>query len=326
MNSPENASVGAAGGPGSAAGGVTGEQSSGADLIQSLVDLDDQAGKETIAGSGATGQESGAAAFELLLDLPPDTVVASVEGKPLTVGELSKSVMLQSDYTRKTQELSQRATDLDVFANFVDANRAVFEDIDSGDPERITRALIAVGAAHNINLAVRGKNGRFEAAPGSGGSEQASAIAEAEQYLEDMIEEHGEDSREARHAQAALDQLNRMGKIIGQLEGAAGRIGQREATERAREQASLLAQYWSERGLNGVDIEGALRLVGSSMSIEHAMLVQNWNTLMRHQFNAGANRKAGSGRTPTEPGSASRGAAQLEGKTLGEAFAARGFG
>lgn len=230
----------------------------------------------------ATQQSATEAQLALVEGMSPETVVGTLDGKPITAGEVQRSFLRESDYTKKTQDLAEQRKNVEQVESWIEANRSYLERLDSGDPDQVLAALADIAQARNVqfNQAAkpRDETGRFTKA----------------QPDELNPEEWGE----ARPVVEALNQSNaryaalekKFDQLMGGLQSVQQQAEQRDA-------AVTIAHGWKAQGMDA-DVDGALALVGKPMTVEQAMRVHNLETMLRHTHKVATAKQE----KPNEPG------------------------
>ena len=246
--------------------------------------------------------------------LPPDAVVAVVDGKPLTASEVEKSFMLQSDYTRKTQEVAEQRKEMAQIAEAWESQvLPVMQGLQSEDMQTRKDTLLNLAQSYGIDLAprARGADGRFAAS-----EKPDDGMIDLSQF-----EEGSEAWILAAKLNQQTEQQNSMRQAWERQESQA-----KEAQTRAEMEA--MASSWKAAGLDGADTKAAQALVGKNITPEQAMKLSHWDAILRHTAKVAQSMGSQSAASPDEPRSGQRTPGtqeSLKGKSLMESFRIRGL-
>lgn len=265
------------------------------------------------AGQQPPSQDSG----KIELAVAPDTIVGNLDGKPVTAQEIQQGYLRTADYTRKTQELAAQRAEFQPYVEFIEANHSYLEDFVSGDPGRVKAAILEIAENFGVDLGSRPRtpDGRF-ASPTSG--QQPSGLFDLNDYVEGTPEY--ESARRANELIASQQQA--IDALRAEITDFKGGLQSQMEQARTLETAQAIAQQYATSGMDGIDVDAAMKLVGQPKSVEDAMRLHHFEQILRHnarvleqRFKAPPNEAKGASR---EPGS-------LAGKSLAQAFDERSF-
>lgn len=263
-------------------------------------------------GTTPSGEKDG-----LAPDVKPELIVATIGGKPVTAQELLSGNLRHADYTRKTQELAETRAKYDNYVPFIDSNLSYIEDIVSGDPARLVAALsdIANNQGQDLAQLVGKASGQSRSANG----QFASAKAEKGFFDLEEFDEGSESHAVAVQANAAIQEVSsRLDKIEAASQNFQNGLSQKMAQAQNVAQADAIASKWEQARLPGIDVEGALALVGKQMTVEQAMKIHHFENILRHNVGIARGQNGQSAKTPNEPGGQSRPAGSMAGKSLAQ--------
>lgn len=252
----------------------------------------------------------GAGKFEL--SVAPETVLGTIDGKPFTAQEAQSGYMRQADYSRKTAEMATERKQNEPYIAFVQNNVGYIEDIASGDPQRIAAAFREIAEGEGLDAAEIAEL----LAPGSSrGGGQTQAGGQSRFNLE-SYEEGSEAWMIAKAANDALTaQEDRLAKLEGKLDGFTSGIQSKIEQSQRQGQAEQIAAAWQGAQMQGIDVDGAMALVGKPMSVEQAMRLHHFEQILRHNIAVARNRGT-SANPPNEPNGVPTPAGSARGKSI----------
>lgn len=200
--------------------------------------------------------------------LPPDTVVATVDGKPITAAEVEKSFMLQSDYTRKTQEVAEQRREMAQIAEAWETQvLPVMQGLQSEDPQTRKDTLLSLAQSYGIDLGPqrsRGADGRF---------------AQSEKPDDGMIDLS--QFEEGSEAWILAQTANRQTEQLRTMQQHWERQQAESQTSQTRAEMEAMASSWKATGMDA-DIGAAQALVGKTITPEQAMKLSHWEAVLGH--------------------------------------------
>jgi hypothetical protein len=251
-------------------------------------------------------------AGEWELNVGIDEVIATVDGKPVTAGEVKSGFMRQADYTKKTTELAEYRKQAQDGYDFVEANRPVLERLATNDPAQVKEALLDVAKQYGVDLGSapsgqqRGPNGQFI----SPQEEENNGLIDLSMYQED--------SEAFRLGSALNASMEKNNSLETKLDNFLGQFQQEVASVQTSQTAQALASEWAGKGMADVNVDDAIRLVGQPMTVEQAMTMQNFEAIIRHTINVAKSK--GNRPIPSEPGVVARKPGSFAGMSLSDAL------
>jgi hypothetical protein len=251
------------------------------------------------------------------LAVSPDQVVGQDEsGKAITAGMLRDGFLRQADYTRKTQELAEERSKVEPFAALIDENFHHLEAFASGDPDRISATLHELAEAYGVQLGrqpARGPDGRFASQQAQDGSTDGFVPLYDLEDFEPGTAEYEMADRANQAMEAQFRQMMNLAKQVSEIsKGAEAKVSQSES----HLQATKIATEWAKLGLDP-NVETALSLVGQTIDVDAAMVLANWDSILRHNTKVAIERYT---TQPNESSSNPPARVSLAGKSLKEAF------
>ncbi len=278
----------------------------------SLIDID--AGSPESQGNQQATASAQQVAWELAQGVAPETVIGTMDGKPVTAGEVRDSFFRTQDYTKKTQELSQERTQLQSYVDWYKDAEPYLRGLNSDDPNVRLETVTKLAQSYGVELGGRQRDerGRF-----------ASQQQSQDQGLIDLSEfDEGSEAwalantiNQERQERSAMQ--SKLDAIEQKFEQFTGSVASAYETNQRKAEAEAIASKYQQSGLEGLDVEGALQLVGKPMDVAQAMRLHHYEAVLRHNY---ALAKGGTPQTvPNEPAS---GAGQAKGSLRGVGLSA----
>ena len=289
--------------------GNQGSGQSGASLI------DIEAGSPESQGNQQATASAQQVAWELAQGVAPETVIGTMDGKPVTAGEVRDSFFRTQDYTKKTQELSQERTQLQSYVDWYQEAEPYLRGLNSDDPAVRLETVTKLAQSYGVELGggrQRDERGRFA----SQQQTQDAGLIDLSQFDEDseawaLANTINQERQERSAMQSKLDSIEQ------KFEQFTGSVASAYETNQRRAEADAIASKYQQSGLDGLDVDGALQLVGKPMDVATAMRVHHYEAVLRHNY---ALAKGGTPQTvPNEPAS---GAGQQRGSLRGVGLSA----
>lgn len=232
------------------------------------------------------------------------TVVGlDADGKPVTVAELQRSFMRQSDYTQKTTEAAEIRKQAEAETAWARQNEWFLNDISSGDPARVQAALGRIAQAAGVQLgdpASQAQPGSRDPATGRFVASQQNATGALQKLDPTQFEDHP-------LVTVVNNLIDQMGAKDTALEAISKKIGDFESgvqtamkNQQVEADLSAAAQVYKGHGLD-TDVEAARKLIGQPMTAQQAMTLSHFEKILRHNAAVLRGGQGGQGAAPNEP-------------------------
>jgi hypothetical protein len=269
-------------------------------------------------GSPSQGDQGSAqqVALELAETLAPDTVIGTIDGKPVTASEFRDSYMRTQDYTRKTTELAQQRQEAQAYIDWYKANENFIQGLNSPNPDDRKATLEQIAQQFGVELSPRPRDasGRFVAQ-----SQQEDAIDLSQYDENDAAYELASALNQERANRSQLE--SKLDSLQSSFEKFTNSVTTQVEAQQRQAEVEAIAASWTSHGLQDVDVNGALQLVGKPISTDQAMRLHHFEKLLRHNYNVA---KTPSTPAPNEPApGSSNGRGSLRGMGLSQAYEER---
>jgi hypothetical protein len=281
----------------------------------SLIDIED--GSSTGEGAQqATASAQQQVAWELAQGVAADTVIGTMDGKPVTAGEVRDSFFRTQDYTKKTQEIAKEREEHQSYKQWYSEAEPYLKGLNSPDPAVRMQTVQQLAQSYGVELGggrQRDERGRFASQ-----QQESEGLIDLEQFDEDSAEYQLASTINAERQQRSAMQ-SKLDEISAKFEQFTGSVASAYENNQRKAEAETLAAKYQAAGLDGLDVDGALELVGKPLDVAQAMRLHHYDKIMRHNF---ALAKGGTPQTvPNEPASsAGPGKGSLRGKSLTASF------
>lgn len=291
-------------------GGSAAQTPEGGEAQPGLIGVTEDPAASGQAGQGQGAAAAGGTAWKLAEGVAPETVVAIGEdGKPITAAEIQRGYLRESDYTRKTQEAAELRRQAEEAIAWARQNEWFLADISSGEPAKVQAAIERIAQASGVSLGqgapgaagpARGADGRFVSS-GQGGEQGGLQKIDPAQFVDEAFPQ----GHPLVHTvNALIDQLNTKDQSIAaiqkEINDFKGGVQQAMAQQQSLAELSNVAHTYEAAGLEGIDLAGAQKLVGQTITPAQAMTLHHFEKILRHNL---AVARAGStaASTPNEP-------------------------
>lgn len=252
--------------------------------------------------------EEGQQPFTLAQGVAPDMVIGTgPDGKPITAAEVSQGYLRQADYTRKTQEMAAFRQKAEPAVQFVTDNWSYIERLSNDNEDVRAEAVLEIAKSNDVDLGKyvanglsqqntrqRDAQGRFVA----GQQQQQAGVIDLNQYEEGSEAwELANALNQEREHRAGLE--TRLDQLGGKLDNFFSAQERQTQQQQARTAMQATAQEWAGAGMQGVDVDAAMALVGQPMTPEGAMIIHHFQMILQHQLAAAGAMRA---QQPNEPG------------------------
>lgn len=281
----------------------------------SLIGIGDGSPSEGAQGEGTPSAKQ-QVAWELSQGMAPDTVIGMLDGKPVTAAEVRDSYFRESDYHKKTTEIANERKAHEELKRWYEASEPYLTGLNSQNPADRLQAVQAIARDFGVDLGQsrnRDERGRFA----------ASQSQDEELY---DLDEFAPGTEEYTAALRWNNQVNQNRALQEQVKGLQQSFeqfatGVQTTVERnqQRAEAEAVAQVWTASGLQGIDVDGAMQMVGKPMGVADALRLHHFEAILRHNHRLAAG--GAQANTPNEPAAShSPGKGSLHGKSLTQAF------
>lgn len=221
--------------------------------------------------------------FKLADGVTPDYVVAiDPEGKPIKASDVQASFFRQSDYTRKTQEIAAMAKQFPQAAQWfqdntehINAVNPILQALQTGDQQALQAALQPFMDQAGVQKP-RDAQGRF-----------TKQTEEEELYDLDELEPDTLAYQMATRHNALVQRnsqvLAEVQGVKSKLEQFVGNVQNEQQRMQIQSELSSIASGWKAKGFEG-DVSGAAALIGQPIGPNEAMLLHNYEAIMRHNL------------------------------------------
>jgi hypothetical protein len=230
--------------------------------------------------------------IQLSEGIDPETVVATVNGKPVKAGELHDSILMRSDYTKKTQEIAVLRKEAEGAIQFLEANKPLLQQLNSPNVEDKLAAIKYIAQSQGVDLSTLGN----PTAPNTNPSTQWDPLDpnNYDESAQPLVKHVTGMQAENKALHSEISDLKKM--VNDLVSGYQKGVKETELRDRAQQ----AAQVFSKQGLKDIDIDGALPLVGQPLTIEQALFLKNSKTILEHNARIA---KQSVKPVPNEPGS-----------------------
>jgi len=244
-----------------------------------------------------------------------------VDGKPVTAAEVRDGYMRTSDYTKKTQELSAKRKEAEQYEQWYRSSEPYLTGLNSNDPAERAATVQKIAQDFGVELGSQSSRQRDER------GRYTSAQSQDDDLLD--LEDFQPGTEEYTAAQRWNNQVVQNRELRDQLKGLqqsfeqfATGVQTTVQQNQQRAEAEAVAQSWTASGLQGIDVDGAMQLVGKPMDVNQALRLHHFEAILRHNHRLAAGGTQTN--TPNEPASsAGPGRGSLKGVSLTRAFEER---
>lgn len=284
-------------------------------------------GVETGSPSQGNGENTSAeqVAWQLAENVRPDMVVGMINGKPVTAAEIKDGYMRTQDYTAKTTEIARQREEAQQYINWYKQNETYIQGLNSPNPEDKRATLLRLAEDFGIDLGsqrARDEQGRFAAQQEQQGQDDLYNLEDFERGSDeyDAALRWNQQVQANRSLRAELDELKNT------FQSFTSNVTTQVEMQERMAQATEIATQWSQSGLEGVDVQGAMSLVGKPIDIATAMKLHHWDKVLRHNYNAARGHQPVQAHVPNEPagGAITTPEGSLRGKSLSQSILERG--
>lgn len=245
--------------------------------------------------------------WEFSHGVTPDTVVAIDKntGEPITAGEIHKGYLRQADYTTKrTAEKSQVQEQLAAIKDLQPYIPRVME----GSAEDLVDVLLEIAEARGLDMSSLVTDGQPRDSRGRFASAQSEPMIDPSSFEEGSVEH--------TMALAYVRQGQQLEALQSSFEQFVGGMQNQFSQVQLQQEIVNMGDQWKASGMEHVELEKAMELVGQQITPRQAMLLANLQGLVKHN----ASFAQQDGATPNDPRNLDiRGRASLHGRPLSEA-------
>ncbi len=232
--------------------------------------------------------------WQLAQGIDPTTVLGKFGDKDLTAAELKDAIMLRADHTRKTQELATQRQSQQEAIDFYESNRDYLTRLQADDVNERKAVLQEIAKNFGVDLTpkARDEQGRF------------TSQGAQDELLYDLAQisdpdEHAFAQRHNRTVEAAQAANARVDKLEGILSQLVNGVTSAQQQMQQTHEAEAIATDWKAKGVENIDIQGALGFVAKGLSMEDAMFLANKQAILAHNARVAQGAQT---QRPNEPG------------------------
>lgn len=229
---------------------------------------------------GGEPAEPETAKLELAID--PTLVVGKLGDKEITAAELQNAVAAHADVTRTRTQFADYKKNAEPVLEYIQANMEPLKVLDeasvfaeAGKTEEAQAALVKC-----FEIVAKQLNVEFKAPSGAQRDDKGRFVSGAkdddlEAHLAEIEEEHGKDSNAYRLAKRQVDLDKRLAAQEQSQRDSEARLASAQEAAKARDEVTQWATKWKDQGIEGVNVEAAMNLVGKPMTAAQALQLSN---------------------------------------------------